>query len=61
MLVMQGFKLPSIGVVDADGKLLGLITPENVGELMMVQAARPPRPPPANPWQRDPASSVAPR
>ena len=59
--MLQGGKLPAIGVVDADGKLLGLITPENVGELMMVQAARPPRPPPANPWQRDPASSVAPR
>lgn len=58
--VLQGGKLPAIGVADADGKLLGLITPENVGELMMVQAARPPRPPPANPWQRDPAGSVAP-
>lgn len=59
--VLQGGKFPAIGVADADGKLLGLITPENVGELMMVQAARPPRPPPANPWQRDPAGSVAPR
>lgn len=59
--VLQGGKLPAIGVADGDGKLLGLITPENVGELMMVQAARPPRPPPANPWQRNPAGSVAPR
>ncbi len=59
--VLRGGKLPAIGVADADGKLLGLITPENVGELMMVQAARPPRPPPANPWQRNPAGGVAPR
>ena len=36
-------------VVDGGGRLLGLVTPENVGELMMVQAARPK--PPSSPWQ----------
>src|SRR3954447_18077656 len=37
---MQEKKLPAAGVVDREGRLSGYITPENVGELMMVQAAR---------------------
>ena len=37
---MQEKKLPAAGVVDREGRLIGYITPENVGELMMVQAAR---------------------
>ena len=32
---------PALGVVDDDGRLVGLITPENVGEMMLVRAARP--------------------
>lgn len=52
-----GTPVPAVGVVDAAGRLVGLITPENVGEMMLVHAARPPRPPlgPRNPWAR-PAS-----
>jgi len=47
--LMQEQSLPAVGVTDREGRLLGLITPENIGEMMMVQAARPPRPP-ASPW-----------
>ncbi|ABS67232.1 site-2 protease family protein [Xanthobacter versatilis] len=41
---------PAVGVVDGSGKLVGLLTPENVGELMMLHAARPERG--AHPTQR---------
>jgi len=47
---MQEGRHPAVGVVDSGGRLVGLITPEDVGELMMVQAARPPRRMPLNPW-----------
>lgn len=32
---------PVVGVVDADGRLVGLLSPENVGEMMMLRAAQP--------------------
>lgn len=35
---------PAVGVVDGSGKLVGLLTPENVGELMMIHVARGERP-----------------
>jgi stage IV sporulation protein FB len=41
-----------IGVVDASGRLVGLLTQENLGELMLVRAARGTAPKPANPWAR---------
>jgi CBS domain-containing protein len=32
---------PAVGVVDASGHLVGLITPETVGEMLMVHDAMP--------------------
>lgn len=48
--LMQESQVPAIGVTDGASRLVGLITPENVGEMMMVLAASPPRPKPM-PWQ----------
>ena len=39
---------PVVGVTDAEGRLVGLLTVENLGEMMMLQAARPK----ASPWER---------
>lgn len=36
---MQKSGAPAIGVVDGDGKLLGYITAENIGELVMLEAS----------------------
>lgn len=48
--LLQESQAPAIGVTDGTGRLVGLVTPENVGELMMVLAARPERRPGA-PWR----------
>ncbi len=37
---------PAVGVLDAQGRLVGLLTAENLGEMMMIQAALPDRPAP---------------
>ncbi|WP_270937876.1 site-2 protease family protein [Falsiroseomonas oryzae] len=39
-----------VGVVDGGGRLVGLLTQENLGEMLMVEAAQASRRPPANPW-----------
>jgi stage IV sporulation protein FB len=39
--LMQSTASPAIGVTGEGGALVGLITPENIGEMMMVHAARP--------------------
>jgi stage IV sporulation protein FB len=36
---MQECKCPALPVLDANGRLVGLFTPENVGEMMLVQSA----------------------
>ena len=38
--ILQGSGLPAIGVMDGSGRLIGLVTPENLGEMMMIQAAQ---------------------
>jgi CBS-domain-containing membrane protein len=37
--LMQQCRCPALPVLDSAGRLVGLFTPENVGEMMMVQSA----------------------
>jgi stage IV sporulation protein FB len=37
--LLQRPNTPAIGIVDWDGRLVGYVTPENIGELMMVRNA----------------------
>jgi Zn-dependent protease/CBS domain-containing protein len=39
--VLQESRAPAIGATDGSGRLIGLLTAENLGEMMMVRAARP--------------------
>jgi stage IV sporulation protein FB len=38
---LNAAKAPALLVLDADGRLVGLLTPENIGEMMMIRSARP--------------------
>jgi CBS domain-containing protein len=37
--LLQEAGAPAVGVLDASGRFIGYITPENIGELMMVESA----------------------
>jgi stage IV sporulation protein FB len=37
--MMQECRCPALAVIDETGRPLGLLTPENVGEMMMIHAA----------------------
>ncbi|GGG47306.1 protease [Caldovatus sediminis] len=51
-LLMEGGGVPAVGVVDGAGRLMGYVTSETIGEMMMVQAASPrARGAAANPWR----------
>jgi CBS domain-containing protein len=39
--VMQECQCPGVGVVGNDGRLIGLLTPETVGEMLMIQSLLP--------------------
>lgn len=55
LALMRDGTLPAVGVVDSGGRLVGLVTPENVGEMMMIRTALP-NPPAGGPWRRGTAS-----
>jgi stage IV sporulation protein FB len=39
--ILQENSAPAVGIVDATGRLVGLITSETVGEMLMVREALP--------------------
>jgi stage IV sporulation protein FB len=49
--LMQNDRLPAIGVTNGEARLVGLVTPENIAEMMMILAASPKRSA-RMPWQR---------
>jgi stage IV sporulation protein FB len=51
---LQESSAPAVGVVDPAGRLVGLITPETVGEMLMLQQALP-KGARMEPWSARPA------
>lgn len=57
LATLNSTKAAAVLVLDDEGRLVGLLTPENVGEMMLVRGARPDwrfgrsRPPAAGPWR----------
>jgi stage IV sporulation protein FB len=49
--VLQEKSVPAVGVVDAAGHLIGLVTSETIGEMLMLHQARPDGTP-LGPWSR---------
>jgi stage IV sporulation protein FB len=49
--LMQTSRLPAVGVANSEARLVGLVTPENIAEMMMIMAANPKRSARV-PWQR---------
>jgi len=49
--LLQEKSAPAVGVVDANGKLIGLVTPETLGEMLLTRKTTP-KGPPMGPWGR---------
>jgi stage IV sporulation protein FB len=56
--MLQEKSAPAVGVVDPAGRLVGLITSETVGQMLMVQHAMPPGAR-LGPWSRPPGPAAA--
>jgi Zn-dependent protease/CBS domain-containing protein len=55
--ILQEKSAPAVGVVDAAGRLVGLITSETVGQMLMVQHAMP-KGTRTGPWSRPPGPAA---
>jgi stage IV sporulation protein FB len=55
--LLQEKSVPAVGVVDADGRLVGLVTSETVGEMLMLHQAMPPGVR-IGPWESSSRSAV---
>jgi hypothetical protein len=51
--LVQEKRLPPVGAKDGAGRLIALVTPENIRQVMMIEAARPERGSGA-PWRSAP-------
>jgi predicted transcriptional regulator len=49
--LLQEKRAPAVGVVDASGRLIGLVTSETVGQMLMLHRAKPGDVKPG-PWSR---------